>query len=284
MVYKGGRMRPVSRNSKRRGGSGGCASSLRCLFCCFCAPSGEGAAEGQGQEMSVVSSRSRPRDSGAPLLGPRHARDKGKKCLVLDLDETLVHSSFRPVPGADFVVAVEIENMTHQVYVLKRPGVDEFLLQMAQHYEIVVFTASLAKYADPVLDILDIHNVVRGRLFRDGCDFIQGTYVKNMNRLGRPLPDAIIVDNSPTSYMLNPENAVPIGSWFDDANDNELLDLVPFLEALSKVEDVRKVLDEDGRDSLGSPANGGPSLFAPASPAAGPGAGSGFTSVSPVNR
>ncbi len=35
-------------------------------------------------------------------------QDSGKKCLVLDLDETLVHSSFRAVPGADFVIPVQV--------------------------------------------------------------------------------------------------------------------------------------------------------------------------------
>lgn len=34
--------------------------------------------------------------------------DAGKKCLVLDLDETLVHSSFRAVKGADFVLSVQV--------------------------------------------------------------------------------------------------------------------------------------------------------------------------------
>lgn len=38
-----------------------------------------------------------------------------KICLVIDLDETLVHSSFKPVPNADFVVPVEIDGQTHQV-------------------------------------------------------------------------------------------------------------------------------------------------------------------------
>jgi len=58
----------------------------------------------------------------------RHPDDVGKKCLVLDLDETLVHSSFRAVSGADFVIPVQIEDVVHFVYVAKRPGFDEFLL------------------------------------------------------------------------------------------------------------------------------------------------------------
>lgn len=36
-------------------------------------------------------------------------------CLVIDLDETLVHSSFKPVSNPDFVVPVEIEGSVHQV-------------------------------------------------------------------------------------------------------------------------------------------------------------------------
>jgi len=42
------------------------------------------------------------------LLPPVSENDKGKKCLVLDLDETLVHSSFRVVNGADFVIPVQV--------------------------------------------------------------------------------------------------------------------------------------------------------------------------------
>ncbi|CAB5200044.1 NIF-domain-containing protein [Rhizophagus irregularis] len=177
------------------------------------------------------------------LLGPIGPEHIGRKCLVLDLDETLVHSSFKLIHQADFVVPVEIESQIHNVYVIKRPGVDHFLKKMGEIYEIVVFTASLSKYADPVLDMLDTSKVVKHRLFRESCSNHKGNYVKDLSLLGRALNDTIIIDNSPASYIFHPTNAVPISSWFNDPHDTELLDLIPFLEDLTMVDDVMMVLD-----------------------------------------
>ncbi|KKF95774.1 Phosphatase PSR1 [Ceratocystis platani] len=177
-----------------------------------------------------------------PEISPAH---KGRKCLVLDLDETLVHSSFKILNQADFTIPVEIEGSYHNVYVIKRPGVDEFMKRMGELYEVVVFTASVSKYGDPLLDQLDIHKVVHHRLFRESCYNHQGNYVKDLSQIGRPLQDTIIIDNSPTSYIFHPQHAVPISSWFSDAHDNELLDLIPVLEDLASpsVRDVSLVLD-----------------------------------------
>jgi len=185
--------------------------------------------------------------SNEVLLPPLTPRTLNKKTLVLDLDETLVHSSFKPISGADFVIPVEIDDQVHQVYVLKRPGVDQFMKRMGELYEIVVFTASLAKYADPVLDLLDKHKVVKIRLFREACVNHKGNYVKDLNRLGRDIKKTIIIDNSPASYMFNPENAVPVESWFDDVNDTELFSLIGILERLSKVDDVQEAIAKHQR-------------------------------------
>ncbi|KIM45034.1 hypothetical protein M413DRAFT_441678 [Hebeloma cylindrosporum] len=178
-----------------------------------------------------------------PLLPPISPEHVGRKCLVLDLDETLVHSSFKAVQQADFIVPVEIEYHWHHFHVLKRPGVDNFLKQMGEIYEVVIFTASLSKYADPVLDKLDIHRVVAHRLFRESCFNHKGNYVKDLSQLGRPIADTIILDNSPASYIFHPNNAVPVSSWFNDPHDAELTDLIPFLADLTSVPDVRGILD-----------------------------------------
>ncbi|PHH83709.1 hypothetical protein CDD82_4671 [Ophiocordyceps australis] len=179
------------------------------------------------------------------LLPPVALEHRGRKCLVLDLDETLVHSSFKILHQADFTIPVEIEGNYHNVYVIKRPGVDEFMKRVGELYEVVVFTASVSKYGDPLLDQLDIHKVVHHRLFRESCYNHQGNYVKDLSQVGRDLKDTIIIDNSPTSYIFHPQHAVPISSWFSDAHDNELLDLIPVLEDLAgpNVADVSLVLD-----------------------------------------
>jgi len=114
---------------------------------------------------------------------------------------------------------------------------------MGESFEVVVFTASLSKYADPVLDKLDTHRVVAHRLFRESCFHHKGNYVKDLSQLGRPIGDTIILDNSPASYIFHPHNAVPVSSWFNDPHDAELTDLVPFLRDLMSVPDVRSVLD-----------------------------------------
>ena len=45
--------------------------------------------------------------------------------------------------------------------------------------------------------------------------------------------------------MFHPQHAVPITSWYSDAQDKELFDLIPVLEDLSvqDVQDVSLVLD-----------------------------------------
>lgn len=179
------------------------------------------------------------------LLPPQRPNKEGLKCLILDLDETLVHSSFKEVAKYDFLIPVEIDGITYQVYVAKRPGVDLFLQKMSECYELCVFTASVAKYADAVLDLLDPNKLIDWRLFRESCTCVKNTYIKDMNRMGRPLNSVMIMDNSPHSYSFNPENAIPCESWFDDEKDTELLRFIPILQSMAcpSVQDVTVELD-----------------------------------------
>lgn len=131
--------------------------------------------------------------------------------------------------------------MVHFVYVAKRPGVDEFLTEMAKHYELVIYTASLNKYADPLLDLLDPNRVIRTRLFRESCVYHEGNYVKDLSKLDRDLRDTIIIDNSPNSYSFQPDNAIDCSSFIDDPRDRELPQIAAFLTGIKDVRDVRGI-------------------------------------------
>mmetsp|Transcript_40929 Transcript_40929/g.41801 ORF Transcript_40929/g.41801 Transcript_40929/m.41801 type:complete len:328 (+) Transcript_40929:240-1223(+) len=181
-----------------------------------------------------------PSPKARSIMTPQTGSSAGKKCLVLDLDETLVHSSFQAIPNSDYIIPVCIDNTYHNVYVLKRPGVDEFMRRIAKDYEVVIFTASLSKYADPLLDKLDIHKVINKRLFRESCVFHQGHYVKDLSMLSRELSSTIIVDNSPISYCFHPENAIGCSSYIDDKTDKEMWQIADFLEAIKNCDDVRE--------------------------------------------
>lgn len=257
----------IKKGEKNDGGTKKRHKLFHSLLCCFGVRRRSKASSGP-QEVPLA-----PGDPQAfptelkPLLPELIPQDLHKKCLVIDLDETLVHSSFKPISNADFIVPVEIDGTIHQVYVLKRPYVDEFLKKVGGLYECVLFTASLAKYADPVTDLLDKWDVFRARLFRESCVFHRGNYVKDLGRLGRDVGQVIILDNSPASYIFHPENAVPCSSWFDDMEDKVLLELTPFFEQLSKAENIYTVLKAVQPTGIGqTPVTGPPSGPPPSLP------------------
>ena len=82
-------------------------------------------------------------DARHPRLAPRRA-DGGRRpvTLVLDLDETLVHSQMEPRADADFVFDVQLCGVTSTVYVKARPRLHDFLDFAAERFEVVIFTAS----------------------------------------------------------------------------------------------------------------------------------------------
>ena len=55
-------------------------------------------------------------------------KTSNKKTLVLDLDETLVHSQFFEfsIPS-DITIKIEIEQEIYDIHVLVRPGVEKFI-------------------------------------------------------------------------------------------------------------------------------------------------------------
>lgn len=193
-----------------------------------------------------------------PPLSPlsRHRLNLvARKTLVLDLDETLIHSHHdgnlrpttdKPTTPPDFTLSVHIDGHPVKFCVHKRPHVDYFLDVISKWYDLVVFTASMEIYGSAVADKLDDNRgILNRRFFRQHCDLVQGSYSKNLAAVNLDMSKVFILDNSPAAYRAYPNNAIPIKSWFSDTQDTALLNLLPVLDALRFCADVRSVLSRN---------------------------------------
>ncbi|TKA75681.1 hypothetical protein B0A55_03177 [Friedmanniomyces simplex] len=198
-----------------------------------------------------------------PSFTLSYSADTPKKTLIIDLDETLIHSMAKggrmstghmvevrlggsyssphnPNSGGGMALGPGVPIL---YYVHERPGCHDFLRKMAKWYNLIVFTASVQEYADPVVDWLERERkYFSGRYYRQHCTFRNGAYIKDLAQVEPDLSKVMILDNSPMSYIFHEDNAIPIEGWISDPTDHELLHLVPLLEGLQYVTDVRALL------------------------------------------
>jgi CTD nuclear envelope phosphatase 1 len=127
-------------------------------------------------------------------------------------------------------------------YVTKRPFCDVFLKTISKWYKIVVFTASIPEYADPVLDWLDPNRLISKRYFRNSCTRFESSFTKDLTIVDSDLSNMVLIDNSSICFALQPDNGIVIESWIHDKNDVGLLNLIPVLDALRFTKDIRSIL------------------------------------------
>ena len=135
---------------------------------------------------------------------------KKKFCLVLDIDETISHTL----------------KLNYGGYFLLRPGAKSFLEEVSKYYEIIIFTSSPKKYADKILDKIDVNgNIFSHRLYKNHVLYENGKTVKNLNLIGRDLMKTIFVDNLRSNAKYNLDNLCPITTWKSDIFDTRLIKL-----------------------------------------------------------
>ena len=143
--------------------------------------------------------------------------------LILDLDETLVHFKVNNEDDTEGMLRI-------------RPGAISFLEEVGKYYELIVFTAATQDYGDLLIDAIEENNLFfEHRFYRQHTVIIGNDFIKDLNRIGRPIDKMIIVDNMPQNFRLQKENGINIKAfWGDDANDNALEELGKILINIAK--------------------------------------------------
>ena len=198
-----------------------------------------------------------------------------KKTLILDLDETLVYvsdvkienSPLKQIPFEYYVLdenenninqMINVENQTIEQangYLIVRPGYNKFITEIKKYFdEIFIFTSSQYSYAEEIIKLIDKNKIISKIYSRKDCSFYNDIFYKDLNKIKKDLSRTIIVDNFPEAYLLQHFNGLPIPPFMGDPNDNELLKLIPILEQLSKVKDVRnyirQIISNDGQSII----------------------------------
>ena len=177
--------------------------------------------------------------------------NSNKKLLILDIDETLVHSDLdfslnQNKTKYDAILHFDSEEEKNiPVPLLVRPGTKKFLDYAVQEFDLVVFTASDQQYADVVIDYLEKDKkYFKMRLYRNHCVFIEpGLYIKDLRIFSgiKKLEDIIILDNSLFSFANQLNNGILITSFFSDLNDSFLENVKCYLDYIKNEKDIRIV-------------------------------------------
>ena len=203
-----------------------------------------------------------------------------KKILLIDLDETLIHSDFSleylndkkvkydtiikfKETESDFEENYEDyydmrrkklkrelfnEEKEYKVGVFIRKGAKEFLTEVSKYFVVGIFTASVKDYADAVIDYLDPNkNLIKFRLYRNNCiNLNDKIFVKDLRIIkGIDIKDIILLDNSIYSFAAQINNGILVNSFFNDKNDIELYNVLGYLlNFLVKADDVRVINEQ----------------------------------------
>ena len=145
-----------------------------------------------------------------------------KYCLVLDLDETLIH--------------FKVNHSHNDEGVLKlRPGISTFLEVIKEYYEIILFTEASEAYTELIMETFNKNNFFDFKFFRQHTIIIGQDFVKDLQRIGRPLDRIIIIDNMAQNFRMQKYNGILIKPFYgEDQNDRALIDLIPILINISK--------------------------------------------------
>lgn len=166
------------------------------------------------------------------------------KLLILDLDETLIYAAETPLERrADFRVG------RFQIY--KRPHLEAFLTACFSWFDVAVWTSASPGYARGIVkaifpaSALPIFVWASDRCTRvydpESGEYYWRKSLKKVQREGYSKESIIAIDDTPQKWEQSYGNLVPVSPYEGDAEDNELVRLIIYLDHLRHEPNVRQI-------------------------------------------
>jgi len=115
--------------------------------------------------------------------------------IVLDLDSTLIYSSFSKIDDIkDYIL------LNKQLYVYKRPYLNKFLNEISQYSELSIYTSASKEYADQIINFIDKNKVISQRFYRSSCVKKNDIHVKDVSKFFFDEKRLVIVDDFPECH------------------------------------------------------------------------------------
>lgn len=90
------------------------------------------------------------------------------------------------------------------------------------HFYCFLKNCKIIQYADAIINSIDHKKLIKRKFYRNDCTIKNLHLVKDLTKLNINLKNVIIIDNTPSSYSLQPLNGIPISTWNGDPNDKNL--------------------------------------------------------------
>ncbi|EGR33377.1 hypothetical protein IMG5_055200 [Ichthyophthirius multifiliis] len=160
--------------------------------------------------------------------------EKKPNNLVLDLDETLIHSNIKQLNSQGFKIFIESKNQIKTYYLHKRQYLEYFLINSAKNYNIYIYTSSQSNYAEEVIKHIDPLNIIKKIFAREYCLVEQNVIKKDLRLLNIDLDRTIMIDNLEANVYKNNQNCIKINDFLGDFNDCELIRYSQILDQIYK--------------------------------------------------
>lgn len=174
--------------------------------------------------------------------------------IILDLDETLIHSAVQPLK-------INHNYKLDKYFVYKRPYLDEFLAYISKNFRLAIWSSGSDSYVLNIVEWLGLlqmaefvwgrskttHKLLNG--FNQGRDSVNPSAdqnndikrLKKVKKLGYSLEKILIIDDTPYKSHENYGNAIYISEFTGNPDDQELKLLMSYLETIKFVNNVREI-------------------------------------------